>query len=66
VKLVKLADIYDNVSDATTAKADQLAKTLSKSRTYLESMKDETNESFSRCFSIVEKLVSSKSALNTE
>lgn len=61
VKLIKLADVYDNLVDLETIGcAEQINRTIGKSRKYLEVLKDEGDEKLSRAIRIVEALAAKK------
>lgn len=58
VKLIKLADIYDNMMDAsTTFSKDLLKKSLMRSREHLEGMKKHDDERLLKALKIVDELV---------
>ena len=58
VKLIKLADIYDNVLDATTALSkSHEEKTLKRSQYYLDAMKAEPSAPVLKSIAIVEVLI---------
>ncbi|MDP3979947.1 MAG: HD domain-containing protein [Chlamydiota bacterium] len=58
VKLIKLADIYDNIMDAaSTFSKDLLKKSLLRSREHLQGMKEHDDERLQRALGIVETLV---------
>ena len=62
VKLIKLADIYDNISDATSATSDQSAKTLRKTGRYLKHIKAGSSKKISKQIQIVERFIKSRNS----
>ncbi len=63
VKLIKLADIYDNISDASSAVSDQLTKTLRKTGRYLKHIKAGNGKNLSEPIQIVETLIKNQKAI---
>ena len=62
VKLIKLADAYDNIIDSGTANSfTHSNKTLERSRKYVEAFGKTDNVELSRAISLVEALVATKS-----
>lgn len=57
VKLIKLADIYDNVMDARAAGPEQLAKSLNRSKHYLQALKRDPSPSLSVPLRTVETML---------
>ena len=53
VRVCKLADIYDNLSDAKTMPAEKRARTLSRSQRYLDALKINLPDPARRPFEIV-------------
>ena len=56
VKLIKLADVYDNLMDSTTAGAEVVAKILGKTDTYLDNFSDSENKDVLRAMELVREL----------
>ena len=54
VQVCKLADIYDNLSDAVHLPADKRAKTVARSGEYLAAMKPTLNPEAERAFALTE------------
>lgn len=59
VKVCKLADIYDNLNDSTSSRPEQRAKTLLRSKQYLDSLRDSLPEQARPAFAIVTALIDS-------
>jgi len=57
VKLIKLADIHDNLLDASSAVSDQLSKTVHKTSRYLKAIKQGSGASLQKAIQIVEVLI---------
>ncbi len=57
VKLIKLADIHDNLLDVSTAASNQLPKTVRKTSRYLKAIKQKSNLRLLPSIRIVESLM---------
>lgn len=56
VKLIKLADIHDNLLDASSAESSQLTKTVRKTGRYLEAIKRKSSPKLKNAIRIVDHL----------
>ena len=58
VKLIKLADIYDNILDSTkTSTKEHLSRTLAKSQEHLDSLENNGDARLNKALEIVEELI---------
>ncbi len=57
VKIAKLADIYDNLTDSHTLSSEKQQRTRARSRKYLEALDHELTVDLRRAFAIVSKLL---------
>lgn len=59
VKLIKLADLHDNLLDSTTADAKQQSKSIAKAKVYLKALEQKPPTMLKAPLTIVRKLVAS-------
>lgn len=66
VKVIKLADMYDNLNDSKSASANQKRKTIQKMHFYLNAVKDGLPPDAAKAFKLVEqRLAEIESGLTT-